>query len=90
MPIHAGGESKGGDQNYRGACLERRAEVKAPGAYRIGDDNDREQEQKVERTEPVIASGVDASAIVVLQPICADNPIAGDERKMFAPLRPWL
>ena len=75
-----------GNQGHRPDGLEARAEVEAPDADRIGNDDDGQQEQEVDRAEPVIAPGVDAARIMVLQPVGADHDVAENQREIFAPL----
>ena len=62
------------------------ANVKGPDPDWVRNDHDGEQKQQVYRAEPMIAPGVDAPRIMVLEPVSTDHQVASDQRQMFAPL----
>ena len=60
--------------------------MKAPEPDLVRNDHDREQKQQVYRAELMVAPGVDAPRIVVLEPVGTDYEVANDQREMFSPL----
>jgi hypothetical protein len=58
---YAGDQRQAGHEGQRSSRLKPRAEVKALGADRIGNDDNGQKEQKIDRAEPVIASCIDAT-----------------------------
>ena len=55
--------------------------MEAPDADWIRNDDDGQQEQEVDRAEPVITLRVDAARIMVLEPVDADHDIAENQCK---------
>jgi hypothetical protein len=81
-----GGHGEAGNQGHRCDALEARADVEAPEADRIGDNDNGQQEQEIECAEPMISLRVNAARIMVLQPVGADHDVAENQREKFAPL----
>src|SRR4029079_6972899 len=82
----AGGEGKTGNQSHRRDGLEAAAEMEAPDADWIRNDDDGQEEQEIERPQPVIAFRVDAARIMMLEPVGADHDVAETQREKLAPL----
>lgn len=82
----AGGQAEADDQRHRPDRFEPRAEVETPDADWVGNGDDSQKKKEVERAEPVIAPGVDAARIMMLQPIGPDHDIAENQGEMLTPL----